>query len=301
MQFGILEQSQLRTNTTSSEILSETIGLAEHAESLGFSKFWVTEHHSSRFACPSPEILMTAIASRTSSISVGCGGIMLNHGHTHKTAEQLSMICELFPDRIDIGVGRAPAAEGSELEYLKKYNTSHDFEERFSHLRSKLNAKPPWVLASGKRSVDFAAAKGAPLCFGYFINPNGLDLLEEYRKKFSPGIVESPQTMACIGVIAARTEKDLSDKIRIFGKHAINLKSNPESKIPSSVNFELSTSERKFIREFLKNEGVLIATYDEIRNKIDSFVKSLKVSSCLLSIFDYSLRNKVEVMNSIAT
>ena len=109
---GVVDQSPVRAGGTAGDALRETIDLAVAWEGLGYQHYWVAEHHSiANFAGTSPEILTGQIASRTSTIRVGTGGVMLSHYSSFKVAENFRLLEALYPGRIDLGIGRAPGSD----------------------------------------------------------------------------------------------------------------------------------------------------------------------------------------------
>jgi luciferase family oxidoreductase group 1 len=112
IKLGILDQSIVRQGSTVQEAIQETIATAKLAEDLGYSRFWVSEHHNSTFIAGStPEVLMVKLADATNHIRIGSGGIMLPNHSALKVAENFRMLETLFPGRIDLGMGRAPGTD----------------------------------------------------------------------------------------------------------------------------------------------------------------------------------------------
>ena len=112
MKISAVDQSPIFSDTNANQALQETTELAKHCDSLGMNRFWVAEHHgSSSFAGCSPEILIPRLASETENIRIGSGGVMLMHYSPYKVAENFRLLESLFPDRIDLGVGRAPGSD----------------------------------------------------------------------------------------------------------------------------------------------------------------------------------------------
>src|SRR4029453_5276164 len=112
MILGVLDQSPIRSGGTPTEAIQETLILAEHADRLGYTRYWLAEHHSSGgLAGAAPQGLMGQVAARTSRIRVGSGGVMLSHYSPLKVAESFRVLEALFPGRIDLGIGRAPGSD----------------------------------------------------------------------------------------------------------------------------------------------------------------------------------------------
>ena len=138
----VVDQSPIRRGDTASSALKESVELAQHVESLGYHRYWVAEHHNSTsFSGTSPEILIGQIAANTKNIRVGSGGVMLSHYSALKVAEQFSMLDSFYPNRIDLGIGRAPRQRQKNRCCSDLPKACHGRASRFS--------------ANGKRSRKF--------------------------------------------------------------------------------------------------------------------------------------------------
>ena len=112
MKLSILDQSPIGVGKTPHEAIQATLDLAEAAERLGYTRYWLAEHHSSNtLADASPEILLAAMSARTKEIRIGSGGVMLSHYSSFKVAEVFRMLEALAPGRVDMGIGRAPGSD----------------------------------------------------------------------------------------------------------------------------------------------------------------------------------------------
>ncbi|MCM2532368.1 MsnO8 family LLM class oxidoreductase [Neobacillus pocheonensis] len=111
LRLSILDQSVIAENETAFDAFNHTIELAQKAESLGYHRFWVSEHHNSeKLAGSAPEVLISHLLAKTSNIRIGSGGIMLQHYSPYKVAETFNVLTTLSPGRVDLGVGKAPGA-----------------------------------------------------------------------------------------------------------------------------------------------------------------------------------------------
>lgn len=193
MKLSVLDQSPVLSGGTAAEALQATIELAQLADRIGYTRYWLAEHHSSTsLADASPEILIPIVASSTNRIRVGSGGVMLTHYAPLKIAESFRMLATLFPGRIDMGLGRAPGSDRMAAAALQTGPVTFPIESypdqvadllRFhndtmpeGHRFSSIHASPrgsaraePWLLASSYGSVSYAAALGLPLSFAHFI------------------------------------------------------------------------------------------------------------------------------------
>ena len=112
MKISVVDQSPIFSNSSADQAIKDTRELAKYCDSLGLNRFWLAEHHgSSSFAGCSPEILIPSLASETESIRIGSGGVMLMHYSPYKVAENFRLLESLFPNRIDLGLGRAPGSD----------------------------------------------------------------------------------------------------------------------------------------------------------------------------------------------
>jgi luciferase family oxidoreductase group 1 len=232
MLLSVLDQSPIAEGSTAADALYNTLDLAALADGLGYTRYWVAEHHATPgLACAAPEILIAAVAGRTSRIRVGSGGVMLPHYSPLKVAEVFSMLSGLHPERIDLGLGRAPGTDPMTMLALqrdRRHAPADDFIEQlvellalledrmppnhpFARLARTLPGRPerpePWLLGSSPQSAIWAAELGLPYSFAHFISPDGAPIAADYRARF----VDSERLGAprvSVGVVAICAETD---------------------------------------------------------------------------------------------
>jgi luciferase family oxidoreductase group 1 len=223
---SVLDQSPIAEGSTPAQALHNTLDLAELVDALGYHRYWVAEHHATpALACAAPEILIGAIAPRTQRIRVGSGGVMLPHYSPLKVAETFSSLSGLYPERIDLGLGRAPGTDPMTMLALqrdRRHAPGDDFIEQLVELLGLLDDRlppnhpfarhartlpglperpEPWLLGSSPQSALWAAQLGLPYSFADFINPQGAPIAADYRGRF----VDSERPGAprvSVGVIA---------------------------------------------------------------------------------------------------
>jgi luciferase family oxidoreductase group 1 len=236
---SVVDQSPIRKGGTPSEALWESVRLAQHAENVGYSRYWVAEHHNSNsFAGTSPEILIGQIAAQTVAIRIGSGGVMLSHYSALKVAEQFSVLGSLYPGRVDLGIGRAPGSDGltaAALAYPRpQMNVERDFPQMIedlmgflhgglkeSHPLAGIKAQPGdpdgtgpdvWLLGSSDYSARLAAAMGLPFSFADFFGntgEHGPQVADIYRNEFRPSeFLSEPRFNVGVQVICAATEEE---------------------------------------------------------------------------------------------
>ena len=231
MILSVLDQSPIPEGSTAAEALHNTVDLAGLADRLGYRRYWVAEHHATpALACAAPEILIGAIAARTSRIRVGSGGVMLPHYSPLKVAETFSSLAGLHPERIDLGLGRAPGTDPMTMLALqrdRRQQAPDDFTEQlvellalledrmpaghpFARLAATLPGRPeapePWLLGSSPQSAIWAGELGLPYSFADFINPAGA-VIADYRARFMDSErLGAPRVS--VGVIAVCADSD---------------------------------------------------------------------------------------------
>jgi luciferase family oxidoreductase group 1 len=247
LRLSVLDQSPISEGSTGAEALRNTIDLAQLAEALLYHRYWVAEHHGTpMLACSSPEALIGPIASRTARIRVGSGGVMLPHYSPLKVAETFSMLAGLFPERIDLAIGRAPGTDSLTafaLQRDRRQASPDDFPDHLaemlgylsdslpvSHPFRRLSSLPglpehpdPWLLGSSLQSGIWAAERGLPYAFADFINSGGADIAARYRDGFRPSRWRShPETIVALWVICAETDEE-AERLASSGVMAFTL------------------------------------------------------------------------------
>ena len=147
MQLSVLDQSPIAEGDTGARALANTVDLARHAEALGYERYWLAEHHATpALACAAPEVLIAAVAQNTETIRVGSGGVMLPHYSPLKVAEVFSTLAGLHPDRIDLGLGRAPGTDPMTMLALqrdRRHAAPDDFPEQLTELLALIEDRVP--------------------------------------------------------------------------------------------------------------------------------------------------------------
>ena len=233
LRLSVLDQAPIPAGSTGAQALHNSLDLARLADTLGFRRYWVAEHHGTpMLACASPEALIGPIAATTSRIRVGSGGVMLPHYSPLRVAESFSMLSGLFPGRIDLGIGRAAGTDPHTSLALQRDRRSaapDDFPEQLAELLgylgdslpaghpfARLAALPglpgvpdPWLLGSSPQSGIWAAELGLPYAFADFINPHGASIAREYRQAFTPSRWrEAPELAVALWVVCAETDEE---------------------------------------------------------------------------------------------
>ena len=229
-----MDQSPATGNETSSAALKNTIHLAQMAEEWGYHRFWVAEHHgSNRLMSSSPEVLISHLLAKTSTIKVGSGGVMLQHYSPYKVAENFNVLATLAPGRVDLGIGGGPGGLPKSTSALQQAPSANrdSLSQKMVQLSQFLNDNlspdsnlyglqasplPPnpadiFMLGTTANSAELAAELGLPYVFALFLNNDEKVMSESlgnYRSKFKSSSDNESQVMLALPVVVADTEKE---------------------------------------------------------------------------------------------
>lgn len=225
---SVLDLVPVRQGHTAHEALAETAALARHVEALGYSRFWVAEHHNMEgIASAATAVVIGHIAAHTSTIRVGAGGVMLPNHAPLVIAEQFGTLASLFPGRIDLGLGRAPGTDRATLRALRRdAMAAESFPDDVLELQGFLGPAAPgqairavpgagtnvplWILGSSLYGAQLAALLGLPYAFASHFAPDALgQAIALYRERFQPSQQrDTSYAMAAANVILADTDEE---------------------------------------------------------------------------------------------
>jgi luciferase family oxidoreductase group 1 len=238
LKLSIVDQSPVHGTREPYQAPLDSIELAKYCDDLGYSRYWLAEHHNSnQFAGPCPEILMTRIAAETKNMRIGSGGVMLSHYSPNKVAEIFRMLETLYPGRIDLGIGRAPGgdkiATASLAEpHANEQSMKNDYfpqqaSDLVNFLRSSFDSTHPfsslaqlpddkflpelWMLGSGGGSSSLGGLLGMGLAVARFIAPDHCSpsIFDNYKTHFQQaGHEHEPSCMLAIAATCAETEEE---------------------------------------------------------------------------------------------
>ena len=302
MKLSVLDQSFARTYDSAPEALQETIAMAQLCEELGYERFWISEHHAFHaLAGSAPEVLLSALGAATESIRLGSGGVMLPHYSPYKVAEQFSLLANLYPGRIDLGLGRAPGTDMPTAVALARNGrpSFHDFPRQVEELSDYLwvdgakplvSPKPPrdlpiWMLGSSADSAVLAAERGLPYNLGAFISPAVQpSVIETYKSGFKPSALQpEPYAILTMGVFCAETEEMARAQQRTFDVNFYRFISGqskggflpPEEALAVNVDpqMQMFMDQRETLRA--------VGTPEQVREKIERIVSVFGVDEIM--------------------
>jgi luciferase family oxidoreductase group 1 len=255
--FSILDLSPIAEGSTASDALRNSLELAQHAEKLGYKRFWLAEHHNMPgIASAATAVVIGHVAGGTKTIRVGSGGIMLPNHSPLVIAEQFGTLASLYPGRIDLGLGRAPGTDPFTTRALRRESaaSSENFPEDVQELQKYLGDLEPaqrlraipgagthvpiWLLGSSLFSAQLAAALGLPFAFASHFAPADLmPALRLYRNLFKPSAqLAKPHAMVGANVIAAETDADARRQFTSLQQSFTLLRRGAPGKVPPPID-----------------------------------------------------------------
>ena len=311
---SVLDLAPIIRGGTAGVALRCSLDLAQHAERWGYSRFWMAEHHNMPgVASAATAVALGFVAQGTTRIRVGAGGIMLPNHAPLVVAEQFGTLAALYPERIDLGLGRAPGTDPltSRALRLRRENTD-DFPESVVELIRYLEPEkkgqiiravpgagsrvPVWLLGSSLYSAELAAGLGLPFAFAAHFAPDLLhDALHLYRDQFRPSARhEKPHAMACIPVYAADTDAEARRLFTSLEQAFLALRSGHPTELPPP----LDDTERAALDPISTQALAQLFRYavvggpDTVRKGVDEFVRATSVDELMVTamIFDHAAR-----------
>ena len=255
LRLSILDLAPIRVGGSAAEALRRAIDLAQHAERLGYERYWVAEHHNiPGVASSATAVVIGQVAAATGRIRVGSGGVMLPNHAPLVVAEQFGTLEALFPGRIDLGLGRAPGGDQATAVALRRPMTGGDsFPGDLAELQGYFRAAGPgpgvhavpgegldvpiWLLGSSDFSARLAAQRGLPFAFASHFAPDFLfGALRIYRENFRPSAaLDRPHVMVGVNAFAADTDAEAHRLFTSLQQAFLNLVRGRPGPLPAPV------------------------------------------------------------------
>lgn len=328
---SILELAIITDGSNATETMQKTKELAQLADNLGYNRFWLAEHHNmAHVASTATVILIGYIAGATQNIRVGSGGIMLPNHSPLIVAEQFGTLATLYPDRIDLGLGRAPGTDSLTAQAIRKdfFEESQQFPKNVRALQdyfSEENATakvrafpaegtnvPIWILGSSMDSAALAASYGLPYAFaGHFAPRQMIQAFEFYRENFKPSIyLQKPKTMACVNAIVADTDQEaeiLSTSLyQMFQNLILNTRKPLQPPVASLTKLMNDMSEEARYHVNQMTACSFIGSKESVKKELKDFISFSRADELMISSAIYnhedkskSLKLLKEVMDSL--
>ncbi|HTO00995.1 MAG TPA: LLM class flavin-dependent oxidoreductase [Microthrixaceae bacterium] len=322
---SVLDLANVKEGCTSADALADTERLAVVAEELGFTRFWVAEHHNMPVvASTSPPVLIAHIASRTSKIRVGSGGVMLPNHAPLVVAEQFAMLEALNPGRIDLGIGRAPGTDQPTAKALRRGADGFGAEDfprdvldvmaMLGDVRNpdrplRLRATPVaashpdiWLLGSSSYSAQLAGMLGLRYSYAHhFGNEDPFAVMDLYRREFRPSnVLSEPYSMLTTSALIADTKEEAEFLAGPAKVMALSLRTG---RIGSIVSPEAAAA-RGFTEQELEVLEYLpaikfVGDRESVVTRIDNLVRAAQVNEVMFTGSTYSLEDRVRTLKAL--
>ena len=312
--FSVLDLAVVRKGDSLSDTFKNTVECAKFAEELGYNRYWLSEHHNmENVASSATAILIGHVANNTTKIRVGSGGIMLPNHTPLSIAEQFGTLDALYPNRIDLGLGRAPGTDQLTASILRRGDnfSQYNFELEIKELRryiseenchNKVRAIPGeganiklYILGSSTDSAYLAAKLGLPYAFaGHFAPQQFYDAVEIYRKHFqSSEILDKPYVMACINVIAGFTDQEAHYLSLTMYQSFLNIITDQRQPIvpPEETNLQLANDHHKQILKGMTAFS-FIGSRSTLQSSLGEFVKNAQIDEIIINSNIYDQKSK---------
>ena len=301
---SVLDLVPVREGGNLSEAYQNAVELAQAAERLGYKRFWVAEHHAMEgIAGAATSVVLAHIGNATSTIRIGSGGIMLPNHNPFVIAEQFGTLEALFGPRIDLGLGRAPGADGRIQQAFRKnlHQAAEHFPQDVQELRALLSGEPKlpvaatpglgasvemWMLGSSLFGAQLAAKLGLPYAFAAHFAPDHLDAaLALYRRDFQPsGALSKPHVMVAMNVFAADTDEEARTLASSQQQSFVRLRSGQPGKLPPPIeNYtdSLPAPSRAMIDHL--GQAAAVGTPDTVRSAMHAFIERTQADEIIIS------------------
>ena len=311
---SVLDLSPVPEGADTGDALRWSGDLAAHAEALGYNRYWMAEHHGMPgIASAATAVALAYVGTRTSTIRIGAGGIMLPNHAPLTIAEQFGTLASLFPGRVDLGLGRAPGTDMATAQALRRtlQGDENQFPRDVLELHAYFSAAPSrvraipgeglevplWILGSSTFGAQLAAMLGLPYAFASHFAPQQMDAaIHVYRQRFEPSAqLSRPHVMLGFNVVCAPTDEEAELLATSLQQAFVNLRSGRPGKLPPPRADFLDTlgmDGRALLDQVLANAA--IGSPATVRDNLDAFVARTGADELMITsqIFDPAARQR---------
>lgn len=310
---SVLDLVPVPRGSTPGDALRNSLDLAQHAERLGYTRYWVAEHHNSAgIASAATSVVIGFLAGGTRTIRVGSGGIMLPNHSPIVIAEQFGTLESLYPGRIDLGLGRAPGTDGYTIRAMRRNpmaaeNFPHDVQElqmlmgpvqQGQHIQAVPGTDtnvPLWILGSSTYGAQLAGILGLPYAFASHFAPDLLlEALDLYRQRFKPSAqLQQPYAMVGIPVIAAETDAEAQYLFTSTQQSSTNHLRNVRGQMPPPIDdMDSYWTPQEKLQVMHKLQYAVVGSRETVRAGLEWIVQQTGASELMIvsAIWDHAAR-----------
>jgi len=318
LQLSVLDQTPIRNGSTATKALQESIELVRLADELGYTRYWLSEHHNTlTLAGAAPEVLIARLAAESKQIRLGSGGVMLPNHSTLKVAENFRLLEALYPNRIDLGIGRAPGGDRLTSKLLNPSNTfdPQEYIQQIKDLKAFLTDTPDegnldgkvraipridtipalWMLTSSGESAYLAAYAGMALSYAQFINPiGGAAAIEVYRQRFQPSKqLKEPEANVGVFVFCSRNEQKVEQTRAVMDYRFLSFEKGRYDEMPTyDIASKYKYNEAEWQRVLFNRQRTIMGTPDEVKEKMLAMANEMGVNEIVISTFAESKEDR---------
>ena len=320
--YSILDLAIVSEGMTPAETLRKSLKLAQAAEIYGYTRYWLAEHHNSKsIASAAPQILIGYIAGGTKTIRVGSGGIMLPNHSSLVVAEQFGTLGSLYPNRIDLGLGRAPGTDPATANAINpnRMQATYAFPQEIKNIQQYFSANnegakvranvaegvnvPLYILGSSTDSAHLAAKKGLPYAFAsHFATTHLFDALNIYYNEFQPSEhLKEPYSMAGINVIIGDTDEAAERMFTSLIKAIVGILTGKRSYLqpPCEMNEELrEITKHPAVRQMLKY--AFVGKKESVKQQTAEFLSKTGVNELIAVTNIYDAEDRINSYKAFA-
>lgn len=302
---SLLDLAPIIQGSTAKEAFAHSLDIAQLAEKLGYHRYWLAEHHNmTGIASAATSVLIGYLAANTHNLRLGSGGVMLPNHSPLVIAEQFGTLNTLYPERIDLGIGRAPGSDQRTMQALRRHmNTDIDnFPQDVAQIINWFDAINPdpavrpvpgfgekipvWLLGSSLYSARLAAQMGLPFAFASHFAPDLLlQALEVYRANFQPSQrLSKPYAMVCINIIAADTQREAEFLFTSMQQAFVMLRRGQPSQLPAPVESMeniWSPAEKFGVQQALGMS--LVGDKTKVRHGLDTILRQTQADEIMVN------------------
>lgn len=313
---SVLDLAPVLEGEEPKDSFNNSVKLAQAVEEFGYNRYWFAEHHNmSGIASSATSLLISHIAEHTESMRVGSGGVMLPNHASLVIAEQFGTLESLFPNRIDLGLGRAPGTDQATSFALRRTLNQHveDFPQQVLELENYFSDEPRgsvqsvpgrglhvplWLLGSSDYSARLAAEKGLPFSFASHFAPQFMmEALKIYRDNFKPSdVLDKPYVMLGMNIITADTQEEAEFIATSQQQQGIHLRRNEPTKLQPPIkdlSSVITSQEKAMLKETSNSSTTIIGDQQIVKEKLDALIELTGANELIINSQIFNIDSRI--------